>query len=128
MPKLKGKTYAYTKKGKEAYRKALMKNKKRKDANPQKDREGSLPKTNQDQEFRRVERVRTTGAWEEDKKDRGYPFMSHHVNKKGQPISEGDAMLGPKKYPEKKKKKKPKAKDRMGVRIAKRINRAYPNR
>ena len=35
MPKLKGKTYAYTKKGKEAYRKALMKKKKRKDAKPQ---------------------------------------------------------------------------------------------
>lgn len=35
MPKLKGKTYAYTKKGKEAYKKALMKKKKRKDAKPQ---------------------------------------------------------------------------------------------
>jgi len=31
MPKLNGKTYAYTKKGKEKYKKALMKSKKRED-------------------------------------------------------------------------------------------------
>jgi hypothetical protein len=126
MPKLKGKTYAYTKKGKEAYKKALMKKKKRTDAKAQGDKKGSLPKASQDQEFRRVERVRTTGAWEKDKKGREYPFMSHHVNKKGQPISEGDAMLGRKKYPEKKKKKRTPSK--MGVRIAKRINEMYPDR
>ena len=42
MPKLKGKTYAYTKKGKEAYRKALMKKKKRKDA-PAQSKKGEKP-------------------------------------------------------------------------------------
>jgi hypothetical protein len=36
MPKLNGKKYAYTKKGKEAYKKALMKKKKLKKADPSK--------------------------------------------------------------------------------------------
>lgn len=106
MPKLKGKKYAYTKKGKEAYRKALMKTKKRKDAPALKSNidkgEPHFKRTNQDQEFRNVERVRTSGAWEKDKKGREYPFMSHHIDGKGQPIMEGDAMLGRKKYGRKK--------------------------
>lgn len=102
MPKLKGKTYAYTKKGKEAYRKALMKKKKRKDAPALKSNidkgEPHFKRTNQDQEFRNIERVRTAGGVGKDKKGREYPFKSSYVSKSGQPVTDGDAMLGRKKY------------------------------